>query len=256
MGRCCVGAARVFGEVQSGLHPSNCRLLGAALGKRRRLAGILVVGFESGDHEFEPWLARALEITSAHGGEGHAGDGRRPRRGVAGRVLARAAPARPLRAARPGPRDVRDRGALGSVPGVPRRRARGDAARDARGVWRWRTSCRFADVDPDGPAPYYLRRHSPHRRRSVRSAATTRLRKRWASTSIRSRLVALPGSRLRSTPAPASRVALLLVVLSSGLVRRGTNCHMPWLNRSLGGRAHARPVPARTGLLVWRQGWS
>src|SRR3954471_4633660 len=63
---------------QSGLQPSNCRLLdhdeallsGSGDGSR----AILVVGFESGDHEPEPWLARALEIPPAHGGERHAAD--------------------------------------------------------------------------------------------------------------------------------------------------------------------------------------
>ena len=51
---------------QSGLHPSNCRLLGhdeALLsGSGDGSHAILVLGFESGDHPLEPWIARALEI--------------------------------------------------------------------------------------------------------------------------------------------------------------------------------------------------
>src|SRR5205823_6966539 len=58
---------------QSGLNPSNCRLLGhdeALLsGSGDGSRAILVLGFESSDHELEPWLARALEICAAHRGE-------------------------------------------------------------------------------------------------------------------------------------------------------------------------------------------
>ncbi len=58
---------------QSGLHPSNCRLLGhdEALmsGSGDGSQAILVLGFESGDHPLDPWIARALEICSEHRGE-------------------------------------------------------------------------------------------------------------------------------------------------------------------------------------------
>jgi alkyldihydroxyacetonephosphate synthase len=58
---------------QSGLHPANCRLLGhdEALmsGSGDGSHAILVLGFESADHELGPWLARALEICASHGGE-------------------------------------------------------------------------------------------------------------------------------------------------------------------------------------------
>jgi alkyldihydroxyacetonephosphate synthase len=67
------GAAAVRALAQSGLHPSNCRLLdpgeaaltGAASGGR----ALLVLGFESADHPLEAWLARALELARDHGGE-------------------------------------------------------------------------------------------------------------------------------------------------------------------------------------------
>ena len=80
------GAQAVRALSQSGLHPSNCRLLdgeeaaltGAvpdadarrlAKGSRRsRSAALLVLGFESADHELEPWMDRARELCHDHGG--------------------------------------------------------------------------------------------------------------------------------------------------------------------------------------------
>src|SRR3954467_5195396 len=144
---------------QSGLHPSNCRLLdhdeallsGSGDGSR----AILVVGFESGDHELEPWLARALEITSAHGGKRHADDGEDPA------AVWRAAFLR-------GPH-LRDAFArLGLVhetfetavtwdrfpafhAGVLEATRRAMVEACGGGA----LSCRFAYVYPDGPAPYY-----------------------------------------------------------------------------------------------------
>jgi alkyldihydroxyacetonephosphate synthase len=77
------GARAVRALSQSGLHPSNCRLLdpveaaltgavsdpapsgGAPSGGAPAL---LVLGFESADHELGPWMARALELCSDHGG--------------------------------------------------------------------------------------------------------------------------------------------------------------------------------------------
>jgi alkyldihydroxyacetonephosphate synthase len=57
---------------QSGLHPSNCRLLD---GEEAALTGaapggeaLLVLGFESADHEVGPWMARALDLCMDHGG--------------------------------------------------------------------------------------------------------------------------------------------------------------------------------------------
>jgi alkyldihydroxyacetonephosphate synthase len=58
---------------QSGLHPANCRLLGheeALLsGSGDGSHAILVLGFESADHDLGPWLARALEICAGHRGQ-------------------------------------------------------------------------------------------------------------------------------------------------------------------------------------------
>ena len=70
------GAHAVRGLSQSGLHPSNCRLLdgaeaaltGALPDTDGRAGALLVLGFESADHELGPWMARALELCEDHGG--------------------------------------------------------------------------------------------------------------------------------------------------------------------------------------------
>jgi alkyldihydroxyacetonephosphate synthase len=63
---------------QSGLHPSNCRLLdqNEALmsGSGDGSSSILVLTFESADHELGPWMARAGEICREHGGRVPASD--------------------------------------------------------------------------------------------------------------------------------------------------------------------------------------
>ncbi|MBI3183561.1 MAG: FAD-binding oxidoreductase [Myxococcales bacterium] len=65
-----VGAAREIS--QSGLYPSNCRLLdaGEALlnGVAANGSSVLVLGFESADHPVDHAASRALEIAAAHGG--------------------------------------------------------------------------------------------------------------------------------------------------------------------------------------------
>lgn len=58
---------------QSGLNPSNCRLLDpmetifSGVGDGR--FAVLVLGFESADHALPTWMARALELVRDHGGE-------------------------------------------------------------------------------------------------------------------------------------------------------------------------------------------
>ena len=58
---------------QSGLYPSNCRLLDkreAALNAVTMPMGhtCLVVAFESADHPVRAWMERALELVADHGG--------------------------------------------------------------------------------------------------------------------------------------------------------------------------------------------
>jgi alkyldihydroxyacetonephosphate synthase len=65
-------AAAVREIAQSGLHPSNCRLLDAAeaelTGAADGSAHLLILGFESAHHPVEAALAAALAIAEAHGG--------------------------------------------------------------------------------------------------------------------------------------------------------------------------------------------
>ena len=143
---------------QSGLNPSNCRLLGhdeALLsGSGDGSHAILVLGFESGDHPLEPWIARALEICAEHRGQPGAADDRAA-------TTWRAAFLR-------GPH-LRDAFAqLGFVHETFEtavtwdrfadfhERVLGATQRAIKQVCgAGAVSCRFAYVYPDGPAPYY-----------------------------------------------------------------------------------------------------
>lgn len=67
------GAEAVRALTQSGLAPTNCRLLDAG---EARTSGagdgthaVLVLGFESADHALDAWMARALELCRDAGGE-------------------------------------------------------------------------------------------------------------------------------------------------------------------------------------------
>jgi alkyldihydroxyacetonephosphate synthase len=73
------GAAAVRALAQSGLWPSNCRLLDppeAELSGAAEAGAVLLLGFESADHPLEPWMHRALECCADHGGS-PSGDGAR-----------------------------------------------------------------------------------------------------------------------------------------------------------------------------------
>jgi alkyldihydroxyacetonephosphate synthase len=152
-----VDAAREV--AQSGLHPANCRLLGheeALLsGSGDGSQAILVLGFESADHELEPWLARALEICAGHRGQV--------------REEGKSDPAAVWRSAflrGPHLRDAVVR--LGLVAETFETAITWDrfgefhegvlaAVRQAmdRACGGGVISCRFTYVYPDGPAPYY-----------------------------------------------------------------------------------------------------
>src|SRR5215470_14793477 len=66
-----VAAARAL--VQSGLGPSNARLLDSHEARMHRVrfdgTSVLLIAFESADHPLEPWLARAVELATDHGGQ-------------------------------------------------------------------------------------------------------------------------------------------------------------------------------------------
>jgi alkyldihydroxyacetonephosphate synthase len=67
------GVAAVRALAQSGLHPANCRLLdpeeAALTGAAQDGGALLVLGFESADHELDPWMARAEELCREQGGK-------------------------------------------------------------------------------------------------------------------------------------------------------------------------------------------
>jgi alkyldihydroxyacetonephosphate synthase len=57
---------------QSGLYPTNCRLIDAdeagVTGAGDGASALLMLGFESADHDVEPWMSLALQCCSDHGG--------------------------------------------------------------------------------------------------------------------------------------------------------------------------------------------
>jgi alkyldihydroxyacetonephosphate synthase len=71
------GADAARDLAQSGLHPSNCRLLdegeAALTGASADGKAVLVLGFESADHPLDAWMARALELCAEHGGTASGG---------------------------------------------------------------------------------------------------------------------------------------------------------------------------------------
>jgi alkyldihydroxyacetonephosphate synthase len=154
---------------QSGLHPTNCRLLDRTEALLHRVsaegAHVLLLAFESADHPLQPWMARALEIAAAH-------KGRCPRGPQHSESVSRgdaAAADEKWRAAFfDGPYLQTALVSLGVLAdtfetactwdrfpalhaGV--RAATEEALRTTGGAGV--VSCRFSHVYPDGPAPYY-----------------------------------------------------------------------------------------------------
>jgi alkyldihydroxyacetonephosphate synthase len=144
---------------QSGLHPSNCRLLDAREA-RTTMAGdgshaLLVLGFESADHAVGAAMERALEVCREHGGEAR-------ERGGGDAVGS-------WRSAFIGAPYMRDllvaMGVLSETfetaitwerfPVFHERvvAAAQEALREVCGGGQ--VTCRFTHVYPDGPAPYY-----------------------------------------------------------------------------------------------------
>ena len=189
------GAECVRALSQSGLHPSNCRLLDPGEA-RLTMAGdgsaaLLVLGFESADHPVEHAMDRALAICAEHGGVAGEGSGEGVgRRGAAsGRGAARGRGAGSGRRTGTGAAGGVERDAVGAwrdaflgapylrdmlvAMGIisetfetaitwerfPRLHAQVTAA--AEGAIRevcggeGRIFCRFTHVYPDGPAPYF-----------------------------------------------------------------------------------------------------
>ena len=163
------GARAVRALAQSGLWPSNCRLLDAGeamtSGAGSGSESVLVLGFESADHPLDAWIARALECCRDAGGEVPEGAGRS--RSDAGAPRDAASDTwRKAFLQMPYLRDVLVRAAVvvetfetaitwdrfetfhAAVMGATR-----DAVERVCGGGQ--VTCRFTHVYPDGPAPYY-----------------------------------------------------------------------------------------------------
>jgi alkyldihydroxyacetonephosphate synthase len=167
------GAEAVRAIAQAGLYPANCRLLDAAeaqgSGAGDGTHAVLVLGFESADHDLTPWATRALELCRAHGGEFDPSAGKtRETSGESGGGDRDGAAGAWRNAFLRGPY-VRDALAPYAVlmetfeTAIPWNRfadfharvmaATQDAVKRVCGTGS--VSCRFTHAYPDGPAPYY-----------------------------------------------------------------------------------------------------
>ncbi len=156
------GAECVRAISQSGLHPSNCRLLDAGEAALT-LAGdgshaLLVLGFESADHAVAEAMARALELCSEHGGELSEGRGQDGGDAVSSwREAFLGAPyARDALVAMGVLAETFETAITWERFPVFYERvlaATEQAMREACG--QGRVFCRFTHVYPDGPAPYF-----------------------------------------------------------------------------------------------------
>jgi alkyldihydroxyacetonephosphate synthase len=159
---------------QSGLFPSNCRLLDPAEASNNGVGdgtmAILVLGFESADHPLGAWMQRALELVTDHQGLYDAEAVARsldPRGGAAEHRQGAAGQWRNAFIRMPYYRDLMV--ALGVITdtfetattwdnfealyeGVREKTAA--AIREICGH-QAQVSCRFTHVYPDGPAPYF-----------------------------------------------------------------------------------------------------
>jgi len=167
------GAEAVRAISQAGLYPANCRLLDAA--EAQGSAGgdgnsaVLVLGFESADHDLAPWASRALELCRAAGGEAAEGAGETRRTSGESGGGDREGAAGAWRNAFLRAPYLRDALAPYAVlmetfeTAIPWNRfpdfhagvmaATQDAVKRVCGTGT--VSCRFTHAYPDGPAPYY-----------------------------------------------------------------------------------------------------
>lgn len=165
-----LAAARAARAVaQAGLYPANCRLLDAneamLNGAGSGTESVLLLAFESADHDPHAWMARALELARAHGGTVAAGAGASRQDGAGAREGAAGA----WRSAFLGAPYLRDTlVTLGMISETFETAitwdrfeafhaavmgATEDAVRRICGAGT--VTCRFTHVYPDGPAPYY-----------------------------------------------------------------------------------------------------
>jgi alkyldihydroxyacetonephosphate synthase len=148
---------------QSGLHPTNCRLLDPTEAMLHRVSmdgtAVLLLGFESADHPLGAWIARAVEIAQEAGGKVASGPSESSATGEAGSwkqaffdapylqtaLVSIGVLADTFETACPWDRfDALHAAVTGAALDALRRECGGG-----------RVACRFTHVYPDGPAPYY-----------------------------------------------------------------------------------------------------
>jgi alkyldihydroxyacetonephosphate synthase len=153
------GAEAVRALSQSGLYPTNCRLLDpgeAALTGAAAEGALLVLGFESADHPVDPWMDRAVELANDHGGTvGRRSDGK-DSVGAWREAFLRAPYLRDTFVACGVISDTFETAITWDrFPEFHRSvtEAAQRAVRETCGDGR--VTCRFTHVYPDGPAPYF-----------------------------------------------------------------------------------------------------
>ena len=176
---------------QAGLYPANCRILdpleayttGAGDGK----SAIMVLAFESADHEVGPWMKRALECCGDHGGTPESAESADAHRDGAAGVWRNAFIRMPYAREITVPRAIIDDTFETAItwdrfePFYDTvKAATADAIQRVTGR-PGEVSCRFTHVYPDGPAPYFsfhaLGRHGalPEMWREIKRAASDAL---------------------------------------------------------------------------------
>jgi alkyldihydroxyacetonephosphate synthase len=153
------GANAARDVVQSGLWPSNCRLLDAAeaglTGAAPPGKALLVLGFESADHPLDAWIERALEICQGNGGDASRKEGG----GGAGAWRSAFLQAPYLRDTLIAAGVVSDTFETAitweRVPTFVARVREAAEAAVAEECGAGRVSCRLTHVYPDGAAPYF-----------------------------------------------------------------------------------------------------
>jgi alkyldihydroxyacetonephosphate synthase len=163
-----VAASRAL--AQSGLFPSNCRLLDSTeamvTGTDDGTAHVLLVAFESADHALDPWIVRAVECVRDHGGSiddaavtiRSAEEGERG--GAAGawrNAFVRAPYTRDALVGLGLVSETFETATTWDVfPALHQAvTAATTEAMQAVGAWPGIVTCRFTHVYPDGPAPYF-----------------------------------------------------------------------------------------------------
>jgi alkyldihydroxyacetonephosphate synthase len=159
---------------QSGLFPTNCRLLDPAEARNNNVGdgttAILVLGFESADHPLDAWMARALELVADHKGrydadavtrslapKGGAGEHRQGAAGQWRNAFIRMPYYRDLMVALGIISDTFETAITWDRFEHLYENARDRTTKAIREICGYdaTVSCRFTHVYPDGPAPYF-----------------------------------------------------------------------------------------------------